>query len=147
MSDWKKILLAMASAFALTGASFAQDAGDGDGEGGEQSGEEGGEGEGGDTGEGEGDGDADGPEDGDGDGDAETPEPAGAGAAVSEAAQALGELDPDEVEGPGISAAAQELRGIAMENLPEQAQANRPENAGPPEGAGRPAKVRCQFLG
>lgn len=64
------------------------------------------------------------------------------GLAVSEAAQELEELDPDEVEGPGLSQAAQDLRGIALDNLPEEARAGRAAAAGPPDAVGgRPGDV------
>lgn len=71
------------------------------------------------------------------------PEPAGPGGAVSEAAQALGELDPDAVEGPGVSEEAKKLRAIAQENLPDAALEHRSDRAqqGRPENPGRPDAV------
>lgn len=57
------------------------------------------------------------------------PEEASAGVEVSSVAQGFADLDPAEVDGPGLSAAAQELRGIALANLPEQGASNLPEQA------------------
>ena len=62
-------------------------------------------------------------------------EPVTTGSYVSEGAQGLGELDKDEVEGPGVSSAARDLRMSSQANLPETAMGNRPER---PETAERP---------
>jgi hypothetical protein len=68
------------------------------------------------------------------------------GNAVSAQANTLSTLDPAETEGPGLSEAAQELRAVALANLPEEAakgqetaaNAGRPETVGKPENVGRP---------